>query len=85
LKFYPTEIIPPIPNKKASKKLPKQIEKRMKILSHFLNDLIHIPAIFNSRYVEGFLSIDDPNTFQKFKDEVNHFLYRLRVKNHLRA
>ncbi len=56
-KFYPTQIIPPIPNKKASKRTVRHIEKRMRILSLFLNDLVKTPEMFNSRYVEGFLSI----------------------------
>ena len=50
-KLYPSLIIPPIPNKKAAKRLPRQIEKRMRILSLFLNDLVGLPEIFNCRYV----------------------------------
>jgi hypothetical protein len=42
-KFYPSLIIPPIPNKKAAKRTARHIEKRMKILTYFLNDLIKIP------------------------------------------
>ena len=56
-KFYPTQIIPPIPNKKAAKRTVRHIEKRMRILTFFLNDLVQLPSIFNSKYVEGFLSI----------------------------
>ena len=40
VKFYPTQIIPPIPNKKASKRLPRQYLKRMRILAMFLNDVV---------------------------------------------
>lgn len=50
-KFYPSYIIPPIPNKKASKRLPRQILKRMRILSYFLNDLVKNPVLFNNKYV----------------------------------
>ena len=49
-KFFPSIILPPIPEKKAAKRLPRQIEKRMRILAHFLNDLIKIPEILNSKY-----------------------------------
>ena len=50
-KFYPTQIIPPIPNKKAAKRSPRHINKRMKILTYFLNDLVHKPELFNCKYV----------------------------------
>lgn len=50
-KFFPSLIIPPIPEKKAAKRLPRQIEKRMRILSNFLNDLVKMPEILNSKYL----------------------------------
>ncbi len=62
-KMYPSLIIPPIPNKKASKRTARHIEKRMKILSYFINDLIKIPEIVNSRYLDGFLSFKEQNKF----------------------
>lgn len=43
LKKYPSYIIPPVPEKKASKKTQRHIEKRMRILEYFLNDLISKP------------------------------------------
>jgi hypothetical protein len=55
-KYFPSQIIPPIPNKKASKRTVRHIEKRMRILTYFLNDLAKLPEIFNSKYVEAFLS-----------------------------
>lgn len=63
LKFYPSEIIPPIPNKKASKRLPRQILKRMRILTFFLNDIVKMPNFLNNKYVEGFLKISELNKF----------------------
>jgi hypothetical protein len=69
-KFYPTQLIPPIPNKKASKRTARHIEKRMKILTYFLNDLVKLPEMFNSRYVEGFLSLKDNAKFESLKKEV---------------
>lgn len=62
-KFHPSEILPPIPNKKASKRLPRQIQKRMRILTFFLNDLVKNPIMFNNRYVQAFLTIEDNNKF----------------------
>ncbi len=63
LKFYPTEIIPPIPNKKAAKRSSRQIEKRRKILEMFLNDLLKIEPLANSKYVYVFLSCQDKDKF----------------------
>lgn len=60
LKVYPTQIIPPIPNKKASKRTQRHVEKRMRILEYFLNDIVNIPELLNNRYVEGFLRLTDP-------------------------
>ena len=57
IKFYPSQIIPPIPNKKASKRTPRQIQKRMRILSMFLNDLVNHSVLFHNKYFQGFLTI----------------------------
>ena len=70
-KYYPSAIIPPIPNKKASKRSARHIEKRMKILSFFLNDCLKLPEILNSKYFEGFLSIKENAKFDSLKKEVN--------------
>ena len=69
-KFFPTQLIPPIPDKKASKRTVRHIEKRMRILTFFLNDLVRMPSIFNCRYVEGFLSIKEGGKFEQLKKEV---------------
>ena len=69
-KFFPTQLIPPIPDKKASKRTIRHIEKRMRILTFFLNDLVRMPSIFNCRYVEGFLSIKEGGKFEQLKKEV---------------
>lgn len=71
LKFYPSEIIPPIPNKKASKRLPRQIRKRMRVLTLFLNDVVKMPVLLNNKYVEGFLLIKDHDQFESLKEEVD--------------
>ena len=57
----------------------------MRILSSFLNDLIKMPEILNSKYFESFLSIKDPNKLEKFKSEVTIFQYRLTKKLHFRT
>lgn len=51
LKFYPTQIIPPIPNKKASKRTPRHIQKRMRILTMFLSDIVKMPILLNNKFV----------------------------------
>ena len=54
---YPTQIVPPIPEKKAAKRTKRHVEKRMRILEYFLNDLVNITEFKNNKYVEGFLRI----------------------------
>jgi len=66
-KMYPTQIVPPIPEKKASKRTQRHVEKRMRILTYFLNDLIGIPEFRNNKMVEGFLKIRDGSTFVQMK------------------
>lgn len=51
VKFYPTRIIPPIPNKKAAKRSTRQIEKRMRILTMFLNDVVRNSVLLSNKYV----------------------------------
>ena len=40
---YPTQVVPPIPEKKAAKRTQRHVEKRMRILEYFLNDLMAVP------------------------------------------
>lgn len=68
-KVYPTQVVPPIPEKKAAKRTQRHVEKRMRILEYFLNDVANIPEFFNNRYVEGFLRITDPGKLSQLKDE----------------
>lgn len=49
--------IPALPKKKASKKSAEDIEKRMKILAYFLNDIVRLPEVLSLRFLQGFLSI----------------------------
>lgn len=62
-KFYPTYVVPPIPKKKAAKRTERDLEKRMRILTYFLNDLAFVPEIFHSKYVLGFLSLSNDKQF----------------------
>jgi hypothetical protein len=63
-KFFPTYIIPPIPKKNAKKRTQRDLEKRMRILTYFLNDLASTPEIFQSKYVTGFLSMTNESQFE---------------------
>ena len=75
--MYPNQITPPIPEKKASKKTKRHLEKRMRILEFFLNDIVNIPEFLNNKYVQGFLSISDGPRFQTIKTDVKEYLFRL--------
>lgn len=66
---YPTQVVPPIPEKKAAKRTQRHVEKRMRILEYFLNDLMAVPEFRNNRYVEGFLRVTEPSKFVKLKEE----------------
>ena len=68
-KLYPTQLVPPIPEKKASKRTQRHVEKRMRILEFFLNDIVNIPAFANNRFVEGFLRLKDPSKLSQLKEE----------------
>lgn len=61
--------MPPIPEKKAAKRTQRHVEKRMRILEYFLNDLLAVPEFRNNRFVEGFLKITEPSKFAKLKEE----------------
>lgn len=63
-KFFPTYIVPPIPRKNAKKRTQRDLDKRMRILTYFLNDLATVPEIFQSRFVSGFLSLTNDSQFE---------------------
>ena len=71
LKLFPSYCVPPLPKKNAKKRSARDIEKRMHILSYFLNDLSNIPAIMHSRYVLGFLGLTSNPEFEELKREGN--------------
>lgn len=68
-KFYPTYVVPPIPKKNAKKRTQRDLEKRMRILTYFLNDIALIPEIFQSKYVTGFLNMTNESQFEDLKKE----------------
>ena len=67
--MYPTQLVPPIPEKKASKRTQRHLEKRMRILTYFLNDLMNIPEFMNNKIVEGFLKLKDNAKFSQMKED----------------
>lgn len=67
--MYPSQIVPPIPEKKAAKRTKRHVEKRMKILEYFLNDLLNIPQFLNNKYVQAFLSVSDGPKFNSIKSD----------------
>ena len=42
-KLNPLQVVPPVPEKKAAKRTQRHVEKRMNILTYFLNDVVAIP------------------------------------------
>ena len=68
-KMYPTQIVPPIPEKKASKRTQRHVEKRIRILTYFLNDLMVVPEFKNNRIVEGFLKLKDAAKLTQLKED----------------
>ena len=68
-KVNPTQVIPPIPEKKASKRTQRHYDKRMSILTFFLNDIMTIPEFRNNRVVIGFLRLTESSAFAKLKEE----------------
>ena len=75
LKLYPGSFIPPIPLKTLSENSDdKKIEKRMRALEKFLNDVINYPLLKNSNLIYDFLSIEKENEFKECKikyDNIN--------------
>ena len=69
--MYPSQIVPPIPQKKASKRTHRHVEKRMRILTFFLNDLMVVPQFKNNKVVEGFLKLKDPAKLAQMKDDAD--------------
>jgi hypothetical protein len=74
-KMYPAQIVPPIPEKKAAKRTQRHVDKRMRILTYFLNDVVNIPEFLNNRIIEGFLKIKDNSKLSQLKEEGDKMKY----------
>ena len=70
-KFYPSFNVPPLPNKKIGNKrfTEKFIEKRMKFLNLFINNVVQSESFKASQILFSFLSYEDRGKFDsKFKE-----------------
>ena len=72
-KFYPRNFIPPLPEKKLGGKRfkPNFIEKRMRILQIFMNEITSNETFKTNDALVSFLSMGDHNTFEKKMKELN--------------
>jgi len=72
-KFYPRYFIPPLPEKKIGGKRfePNFIEKRMRILQIFINEITCNETFKTNDALVSFLSMGDHNTFEKKMKELN--------------
>ena len=72
-KFYPRYFIPPLPEKKIGGKRfqPNFIEKRMKILQIFMDEITCNETFKANDALVSFLSMGDHNTFEKKMKELN--------------
>ena len=72
-KFYPRYFIPPLPEKKIGGKRfqPNFIEKRMKILQIFMDEITSNETFKANDALVSFLSMGDHNTFEKKMKELN--------------
>ena len=71
LKYYPFQLVAPLPNKKfGSKKLGKDyISKTMNVLNDFMNNIIKNESFKASEILISFLSFEDRSQFEnKFKE-----------------
>ena len=72
-KFHPRYFIPPLPEKKIGGKRfkPNFIEKRMRILQIFMNEITCNETFKTNDALVSFLSMGDHNTFEKKMKELN--------------
>ena len=72
-KFYPRYFIPPLPEKKIGGKRfePNFIEKRMRILQMFINEVTCNETFKTNDALVSFLSMGDHSTFEKKMKELN--------------
>ncbi|KRX00859.1 Phox homologous domain [Pseudocohnilembus persalinus] len=64
LKLFPAKIIPPL-DTENTEQTQHQLNKRMKYLKSFIDDLKASPEIWSNEYVVNFLSLKDDQKFEK--------------------
>ena len=74
-KYYPRMIIPPLPEKKSGNKKLKQgyIERRMKFLQLFMDDIVKNETFKANESLTIFLNFNDHSHFEKKMKELNNF------------
>ena len=75
-KYYPRMVIPPLPEKKSGNKRFKQefIDRRMKFLQIFINDIIKNEEFRANEALPVFLNFNDHNQFEKKMKELNNYI-----------
>ena len=76
-KYYPRLLIPPLPEKKIGNKRfkPDFIERRMKFLQLFMNDLVKNESFKANEALTIFLNFNDHSQFEKKMKELNNYIY----------
>ncbi len=76
-KYYPRLLIPPLPEKKIGNKRfkPDFIERRMKFLQLFINDVVKNENFKSNEALTIFLNFNDHAQFEKKMKELNNYSY----------
>ncbi len=76
-KFFPRHLIPPLPGKKIGARRFDQdfIEKRMKFLQKFLNEVMNVETFKASEALVSFLKMTDREQFDRKIKEMNSLIY----------
>ena len=75
-KLFPRHLVPPLPGKKMGSRRFDQdfIEKRMKFLQKFIDDVINVETFKACEAVVSFLSMTDREQFDRKVKEMNSFI-----------
>ena len=76
-KYYPKSLIPPLPEKKIGNKRfqPDFIERRMKFLQIFIDDVIKNESFKANEALTIFLNFNDHSQFEKKMKELNNYTF----------
>ena len=82
-KYYPRMFIPPLPEKKIGNKRFEQdfIERRMKFLQIFINNIIKNEELKANEAVLIFLNFNDHSQFERKMKELNNYTYSSNFKD----